>query len=287
MFHVKHKFDILYICNIINWFLRMTKVITIANQKGGVGKTTTAVNLATALSTIPKKVLLIDLDPQGNASTGFGIGMAKRKLNSYTIFLRETSPRDAIQPTEVPGLYIIPANNDLSAFAVEISNMANREYLLKDLIMNEFFDFDYVFIDTPPTLGLLTINSLVACNSVLIPTQCEFYAMEGLAQLLKTIQRIQQNFNKNLTIQGIILTMADRRSNLSLHVESEVREHFENLVYDVVVPRNVKVSEAPSFGKPVLLYNFKCPGSQSYVHLAKEFLERELKANLKGENIHG
>lgn len=260
----------------------MTKVITIANQKGGVGKTTTAVNLATALSTIPKKILLIDLDPQGNASTGFGIGTEQRKFNSYSIFLKETSPREAIQATEVPGLYIIPANNDLSAFAVEISNMENREYLLKQVITNEFSDFDYVFIDTPPTLGLLTINSLVACNSVLIPTQCEFYAMEGLAQLLKTIQRIQQNFNKKLNIQGIILTMADKRSNLSLHVESEVREHFKELVYNVVVPRNVKVSEAPSFGKPVLLYNFKCPGSQSYVQLAKEFLERETYLQTQG-----
>ena len=264
----------------------MTKVITVANQKGGVGKTTTAVNLATALSTIPKKILLIDLDPQGNASTGFGISPAKRKLNSYSIFLNNISPRDAIQETEVPGLYIIPANNDLSAFAVEISNMENREYLLRNVIQNEFSDFDYVFIDTPPTLGLLTINSLVACNSVLIPTQCEFYAMEGLAQLLKTIQRIQQNFNKQLGIQGIVLTMADRRSNLSVHVESEVREHFKELVYGTVVPRNVKVSEAPSFGKPVLLYNYKCPGSQSYVQLAKEFLDRERLILGQGEN-HG
>lgn len=253
----------------------MVKVITVANQKGGVGKTTTAVNLATALSTIPKKILLIDLDPQGNASTGFGITSSQRKLNSYSIFLNSISPRDAVQKTEVPGLYVIPANNDLSAFAVEISNMENREYLLKKVVENAFSDFDYVFIDTPPTLGLLTINALVACNSVLIPTQCEFYAMEGLAQLLKTIQRIQQNFNRNLDIQGIILTMADKRSNLSVHVESEVREHFKELVYQTVVPRNVKVSEAPSFGKPVLLYNYKCPGSQSYVQLAKEFLERE------------
>jgi chromosome partitioning protein len=253
----------------------MTKVITIANQKGGVGKTTTAVNLATALSTIPKKVLLIDLDPQGNASTGLGISSDRRHRNSYSIFLETTSAREAMQLTEVPGLYVIPANNDLSAFAVEIATMKNREYLLKAIINNQFSDFDYVFIDTPPTLGLLTINALVACNSVLIPTQCEFYAMEGLAQLLKTIQRIQQNFNRNLAIQGIILTMSDRRSNLSLHVEAEVREHFKDQVYKIVVPRNVKVSEAPSFGKPVLLYNFKCPGAQSYVHLAKEFLERE------------
>lgn len=260
----------------------MTKVITIANQKGGVGKTTTAVNLATALSTISKKVLLIDLDPQGNASTGFGITMAQRKLNSYSIFLKETRPLDAVQTTEVPGLYIIPANNDLSAFAVEIANMENREYLLKEVIKNEFSDFDYVFIDTPPTLGLLTMNALVACNSVLIPTQCEFYAMEGLAQLLKTIQRIQQNFNKQLAIQGIVLTMSDKRSNLSLHVESEVREYFKDQVYEIVVPRNVKVSEAPSFGKPALLYNFKCPGSQAYVQLAKEFLERERRLSHQG-----
>lgn len=260
----------------------MTKVITIANQKGGVGKTTTAVNLATALSTISKKVLLIDLDPQGNASTGFGIGMEKRKLNSYSIFLNETRAMDAVQKTEVPGLYIIPANNDLSAFAVEIANMESREYLLKKVIQNEFSEFDYVFIDTPPTLGLLTMNALVACNSVLIPTQCEFYAMEGLAQLLKTIQRIQQNFNKHLSIQGIVLTMSDKRSNLSVHVEAEVREYFRDQVYDVVVPRNVKVSEAPSFGKPALLYNFKCPGSQAYVQLAKEFLERERRLSQQG-----
>lgn len=255
----------------------MTKVITIANQKGGVGKTTTAVNLATALSTIPKKVLLIDLDPQGNASTGFGIPLSNRKINSYSIFLGKNSPKAAVQKTEVPGLSIIPSNNDLSAFAIEIATTPKREYLLKSIIDNEFSDFDYIFIDTPPTLGLLTINSLVACNSVLIPTQCEFYAMEGLAQLLKTIQRIQHNFNKKLNVQGIVLTMSDRRSNLSLHVEAEVREHFSSLVYETVVPRNVKVSEAPSFGKPVLLYNFKCPGSQSYVQLAKEFLERERK----------
>ncbi len=253
----------------------MTKVITIANQKGGVGKTTTAVNLATALCTIPKRVLLIDLDPQGNASTGFGIRAANRKLSSYSIFSRESNPRDAVQPTQVPGLHIIPSNSDLSALSVDIAALPNREHLLKQVIQNEFSAFDYVFIDTPPTLGLLTLNALVASQGVLIPTQCEFYAMEGLAQLVKTIQRIHQNFNNKLSIQGVVLTMFDRRSNLSLHVEQEVREHFEKLVYKTVVPRNVKVSEAPSFGKPVLLYNFKCPGSQSYINLAKEFLERE------------
>lgn len=253
----------------------MTKVITIANQKGGVGKTTTAVNLATALSTIPKRVLLIDLDPQGNASTGFGIRTSDRKLSSYSVFLKETNPRQAIQKTEVPGLYVIPANSDLSALAVDIANMPEREFILKQVIHDEFSDFDYVLIDTPPTLGLLTLNALVASHGVLIPTQCEFYAMEGLAQLFKTIQRIQQNFNKDLHIHGVVLTMFDRRSNLSLHVEMEVREHFKDLVYQTVVPRNVKVSEAPSFGKPVLLYNFRCPGSQSYISLAKEFLDRD------------
>lgn len=251
----------------------MTKVITIANQKGGVGKTTTAVNLATALSTIPKKVLLIDLDPQGNASTGLGI--RERDKNSYTIFESNVNAKEAIQSTVVPNLYVIPATEDLSAFSVEISNYEKREYLLKNVIEDQFSDFDYVFIDTPPTLGLLTINALVAADGLLIPTQCEFYAMEGLAQLLKTVRRIQQNFNKRLSIWGIVLTMADKRSNLSLHVEAEVREHFKELVYESVVPRNVKVSEAPSFGMPVLLYNYRCPGAQSYVMLAKEFLERE------------
>lgn len=253
----------------------MTKVITVANQKGGVGKTTTVVNLATALSTISKKTLVIDLDPQGNASTGFGIGHENRHANSYEMFLGDISPADCIHKTQVPGLFVIPASHDLSAFALEIVNTEKREYLLKNLIANTFSDFDYVFIDTPPTLGLLTINALTAANGILIPTQCEFYALEGLAQLLKTIKRIQSNFNRDLTIQGIVLTMSDKRSNLSLHVEAEVREHFEDLVYNTVVPRNVKVSEAPSHGMPALLYNFKCPGSQAYVQLAKEFLERE------------
>jgi chromosome partitioning protein len=252
----------------------MTKVITIANQKGGVGKTTTVVNLATALSTLPKKVLIIDLDPQGNASTGLGIPVNERQHNSYTMF-RDASPRKAIRETRVPGLCIIPANTHLSAFAVEIANMKDREFLLKQVIQNEFSDFDYVFIDTPPTLGLLTINALAACHSVLIPTQCEFYAMEGLAQLVSTIKRIQQNFNKDMQIQGIVLTMSDGRSNLSLNVEEEVRNHFKSIVYRSVIPRNVKVSEAPSYGLPVLLYNYRCPGSQSYVQLAREFVERE------------
>lgn len=253
----------------------MTKVITVANQKGGVGKTTTVVNLATALSTISKKTLVIDLDPQGNASTGLGVEESQRSKNSYKMFLESISPADCVQSAQIPGLYIIPASKDLSAFALEIVNVEKREYLLKKIIADAFKDFDYVFIDTPPTLGLLTINALVAANSVLIPTQCEFYALEGLAQLLKTIDRIQSNFNRALHLQGILLTMSDKRSNLSLHVESEVREHFEGLVYNTVVPRNVKVSEAPSHGMPVVLYNFRCPGSQSYIQLAKEFLARE------------
>lgn len=257
----------------------MTKIIAVANQKGGVGKTTTTVNLATALSTIDKKVLIIDLDPQGNASTGLGIDQTERaKNNIYSLFLGQSTPNDTVRATAIPRLYVIPSTHDLSGFSVEMAQIPNREYLLREIIYNEFSAFDYVIIDTPPTLGLLPINALTASDSVIIPTQCEFYAMEGLAQLFHTIELVKEHLNPPLEIEGIVLTMLDKRSNLSHQVEEEVRRYFKDLVFKTVIPRNVKVSEAPSHGKPVLLYSFSCPGSQAYIQLAKEVLELEKRS---------
>ena len=252
----------------------MTKIIAIANQKGGVGKTTTTINLATALCSIGKRVLVIDLDPQANASTGLGIDYNKRKINIYDLLVNEKYTNNSIKKTIIPTLDIIPATTDLAAAEIEFVSLDGRESRLKK-ILNEIIEYDNIMIDCPPALGLLTINGLVASDSVIIPLQCEFFALEGLSSLIHTIQSIQKSFNHNLKIQGVVLTMFDKRNSLSTLVEKDVRKHLGKTVYSTVIPRNVRVSEAPSHGKPVLIYDVGCPGSKAYIDLAKEVIEQQ------------
>jgi len=251
------------------------RIIAIANQKGGVGKTTTAVNLATALAAADKKVLLFDLDPQGNASTGLGISRQSRSVTSYDVLVGAKPIKVATVPTSVPHLAVVAASVDLSGAEIELVAAERREYRLRDALAGQALDFDYVLIDCPPSLGLLTLNALVAAHAVLVPLQCEFYALEGLSHLVRTIERVKRHLNPTLEIQGVVLTMFDKRNNLSDLVAADVRDHFGDKVYDTVIPRNVRISEAPSHGKPVLLYDFRCPGAQAYVHLAGEVLRRE------------
>jgi chromosome partitioning protein len=251
------------------------RIIAIANQKGGVGKTTTAVNLATALAAADKKVLLFDLDPQGNASTGLGISRQSRSVTSYEVLVGAKPVKAATVSTSIPHLSVVAASVDLSGAEIELVAAERREYRLRDALSGQALDFDYVLIDCPPSLGLLTLNALVAAHAVLVPLQCEFYALEGLSHLVRTIERVKRHLNPTLEIQGVVLTMFDKRNNLSDLVAADVRDHFGDKVYDTVIPRNVRISEAPSHGKPVLLYDFRCPGAQAYVHLAGEVLRRE------------
>jgi chromosome partitioning protein len=251
------------------------RILAVANQKGGVGKTTTAVNLATALAATRKKVLIIDLDPQGNASTGLGVDRAARQETTYNLLVGDAHITDVITPTMVPGLSVAPSSVDLSGAELELIDVPRREYRLKSVLAEVSDDFDYILIDCPPALGLLTLNAFCAAHSVLVPLQCEFYALEGLSHLVKTVNRIKRAFNPGLEIQGVVLTMYDRRNNLSDMVAADVRDHFGDKVYQTVIPRNVRVSEAPSFGKPVLLYDWRCAGSQAYIHLASEVLKQE------------
>lgn len=250
-------------------------IISMANQKGGVGKTTTAVNLATALAATEKKVLLIDYDPQGNASTGLGIEFKQRTVNIYDVMTGQVSIHDAVLPTDIPSLHIIPATVDLSAAEVELVNVPEREFILKRHLNNIQANFDYVLIDCPPSLGILTLNALVASDAVMIPLQCEFYALEGLSHLMKTIQRIKKRLNPTLRLDGVVLTMYDKRNKLTTQIESDVRQYFGKDVFETVIPRNVKMSEAPSHGKPAIIYDHRCVGSVAYMHLAREVLERE------------
>jgi len=261
------------------------RIITLANQKGGVGKTTTAINLATALAAIGERVLIVDLDPQGNASTGLGIDRRDRDVSSYDLLVGEAGVAQAATMTAVPRVAIVPSTLDLLGVEQVISQQPDRAFKLRtafkalDALRIEGQPVSYVIIDCPPSLNLLTVNALVAADAVLVPMQCEFFALEGLSQLLQTIEQIRSTLNPRLKIQGVVMTMFDRRNSLSEQVLNDVRGTMGNLVYDTVIPRNVRLSEAPSYGKPALLYDLKCAGSQAYLRLATEVIRRERQLN--------
>ncbi len=250
------------------------KVLAVANQKGGVGKTTTAINLATALAAVGQRVLLIDMDPQGNASTGLGIKRVDIDVSMYEVLFREVTLEQAAKKTRVPGLDVAPSTVHLSGAEIELVTARRRESRLREALQHTS-GYDYAIIDCPPSLNLLTLNSLVAAEGVIVPLQCEFYALEGLSHLSKTIERVRANYNPELEIRGVLLTMYDRRNNLSEMVAADVRQHFGDKVYKTVIPRNVRVSEAPSFGLPAIVYDMKCPGAQAYIRLASEVIQRE------------
>ncbi len=252
------------------------RIITVANQKGGVGKTTTAINLATALAAIGEKVLIVDLDPQGNASTGLGINRRDRKLSSYELLIGTHGVAEVALETVVPNLSIIPSTMDLLGVEMEISRESNRVFRLKQALSGTgALAYNYILVDCPPSFNLLTMNAMAAAHSVLVPLQCEFFALEGLSQLLETVDQVRQSVNPQLDIQGIVLTMFDSRNNLAQQVVNDVRTHLGDKVYHTLIPRNVRVSEAPSYGKPAILYDLKCSGSQAYLQLASEVIQRE------------
>lgn len=255
------------------------RTLVVANQKGGVGKTTTAINLGTALAAVGQPTLVVDLDPQGNASTGLGIGRAERKLTSYDVLMGDVSIAEALMPTRIPGLSLVPSTIDLSGAELELIGLERRNLQLKDALARfaaeEPGRVAYILIDCPPSLTLLTINAMVAADAVMVPLQCEFFALEGLTQLLKTIERVRQSLNPALEIQGIVLTMFDKRNRLSDQVAADVRKHMGEKVYNTIIPRNVRISEAPSHGLPALVYDLRCPGSQAYIKLAGELIQRE------------
>ncbi|AVT74367.1 ParA family protein [Rhodopseudomonas palustris] len=257
------------------------RIIALANQKGGVGKTTTAINLGTALAAIGERVLIVDLDPQGNASTGLGIDRRDRNTSTYDVLAGEAPLRDAVVATAVPRLHIAASTMDLSGLELELGHRGDRAFRLRDAIgvlnkdIDPPLDYTYVLIDCPPSLNLLTVNAMAAADAILVPLQCEFFALEGLSQLLQTVEQVRANLNPNLTIHGIVLTMFDSRNNLSSQVVADVRQFMGKKVYDTMIPRNVRISEAPSYGKPVLVYDLKCVGSEAYLKLATEVIQRE------------
>lgn len=272
--------------------IKAPKVIAIANQKGGVGKTTTTINLGTALAAIGKQVVILDIDPQGNASTGLGVPPADRKITTYDVLVGEQPLERALVDTLVPGLSLAPSDPDLSGAELELASAPRRSYRMRhaiDRLRKRLSDADqhcdYVLIDCPPSLNLLTVNALTSADSVLVPLQCEFFALEGLSQLMRTIDLVRTNLNPRLAVQGVVLTMFDSRNNLSGQVEADVREHFGDQVYKTRIPRNVRVSEAPSFGKPVLLYDLNCSGSQAYIALAKEIVQQEKRQSIENERV--
>ena len=257
------------------------RIISLANQKGGVGKTTTAINLGTALAAIGERVLIVDLDPQGNASTGLGIDRRSRNVSTYDVLIGEAPLRDAVVPTAVPRLHIAASTMDLSGLELELGSTKDRAFRLRDAIaalntnVSEPADYTYVLIDCPPSLNLLTVNAMAASDAILVPLQCEFFALEGLSQLLQTVEQVRTTLNPNLSIHGIVLTMFDSRNNLSNQVVADVRQFMGAKVYNTMIPRNVRISEAPSYGKPVLVYDLKCVGSEAYLKLATEVIQRE------------
>ncbi|MCP3731559.1 ParA family protein [Sphingomonas sp. MG17] len=248
--------------------------ITIANQKGGVGKTTSAINVGTALAATGQRVLLLDLDPQGNCSTGLGIGRADRERSTYDLLLGEVNLEEVVIPTKVPGLDIVPATVDLSGAEIELVEFEARTHRLAAAIDRSEQRWDVVLMDCPPSLGLLTINAMVASDALLVPLQCEFFALEGLSQLLNTVERIRTRFNPGLSILGVVLTMYDRRNRLTDQVADDVRAVLGKVVFDTVIPRNVRLSEAPSHGMPALIYDYRCAGSEAYIALAREVIDR-------------
>jgi chromosome partitioning protein len=261
--------------------VRHPRILALANQKGGVGKTTTAINLGTALAAIGENVLIVDLDPQGNASTGLGIDRRSRSCSTYDVLIGEAPLRDAIVPTAVPRLHIATSTMDLSGLELELGSTRDRAFRLRNAIAglntntSPESDYTYVLVDCPPSLNLLTVNAMAASDSILVPLQCEFFALEGLSQLLQTVEQVRSTLNPNLTIHGIVLTMFDSRNNLSNQVVADVRQFMGNKVYNTMIPRNVRISEAPSYGKPVLVYDLKCVGSEAYLKLATEVIQRE------------
>lgn len=261
--------------------MNQPRVLAVANQKGGVGKTTTAINLSTALAAVGEHVAILDLDPQGNASTGLGVGLSERQATTYDVLLGDASLAEALKPTSVPRLEVAPAGMTLAGADIDLLDDPRRHYRLReaiDRLAKDRPELTYILIDCPPSLGLLTVGAMTAAHAVLIPLQCEFFALEGLSQIMRTIETVRTRLNPDLELQGVVLTMYDKRNNLSADVEADVRAHLGDKVYRTAIPRNVRISEAPSHGKPALLYDLRCAGSQAYVQLASEVIGRERAA---------